>query len=202
MLDKQIKKFPIIIISTPRSGSTALGEHLVNTYNLEWISEPDSKNNTNILLDLNHNEFVLKFHAYRITHYPRKIIEKIELNDCFLIRIRRRNIVDQIASVYIATKRNIYYYTNEIEYNDVTEIDIKHINRSINSVMYFNKCALLKFKYDMDLFYEDIEDTLTLSIGVKTPKYILYEEIKDIIKQNLFQRQKRFHYILRDFEYI
>ncbi len=191
-ITKQISRLPVIILSSKRTGSTFLTYHicelLKNDYNNlhEFIEPAESKESNQIqkLLEVidNQENYVLKVHAYDlITVYPPKIKNIIDTHNCFLIRIRRRNTIDQIASHYIASERNIWGYNKDTLYdNTVKKIDINRIKRSIRFISTYNQ-IINKFpgSFDLDLYYEDLP--IIDGKSIKTPNPENYDEIWKII---------------------
>lgn len=176
-----IEKFPIIILSSPRTGSTSLGDFLSKKYNIVYYCEPNGN-----FLPIK-EEYILKFHARDLKKYPSQIISKIFKNDCFLIRIRRRNLVSQIASNYVSLKRGRWNYKSDTVLEpESMEIDNDLVDISIKTVKIYNQhLETLIVNYDMDLYYEDIILDIQATDYVITPKPLFYDELKDIILNKL-----------------
>ena len=183
-----ISKWPVIIFASPRTGSTILGEHIANIHNALYYNEPNMRPEemktflNNFTLD---NKFVVKLMAEMLGNdqYPNHIMKKMLSNECFKIKLTRKNIVEQIASFYTSRNRKTWVYdeTNYNQWNN-TCIDINYpeIEHSIKWVSYQNK-LLDKVVADISLSYEDlptIESTFK-----KTPKPTNYPLLVDIIKQ-------------------
>ena len=187
-LANQISRLPVIILSSKRTGSTFLTylvcESLKNDYNnLHEFIEPGISQIEKLLEVIDNQEnYVLKVHAYDlITVYPPKIKNIIDTHNCFLIRIRRRNTIDQIASHYIASERNIWGYNNDTLYdNTVKKIDINRIKRSIKFISTYNQIIdNFPVTFDLDLYYEDLP--IIDGKSIKTPNPENYDEIWKII---------------------
>ena len=188
-LANQISRLPVIILSSKRTGSTFLTyqvcELLKNDYNnLHEFIEPAESNQMEKLLEVidYHENYVLKVHAYDlITVYPPKIKNIIDTHNCFLIRIRRRNTIDQIASHYIASERNIWGYNNDTLYDKtVKKIDINRIKRSIRFISTYNQIIdNFPVPFDLDLYYEDLP--IIDGKSIKTPNPENYDEIWKMI---------------------
>ena len=158
-----ITKWPVVIFAGPRTGSTALGEHLASIYNTIYYNEPNMRPEemktfvSNFTIDTN---FVLKIMAEMLANeqYPKHIMEKMLSNECFKIKLTRKNIVEQIASFYTCRNRKTWVY-DEADYNQWgdTRIDINRaeIEHSIKWVTYQNK-LLDKVIADISLSYEDL----------------------------------------------
>ena len=187
-LANQISRLPVVILSSKRTGSTFLTyqvcESLKNDYNnLHEFIEPGISQIEKLLEVIDNQEnYVLKVHAYDlITVYPPKIKNIIDTHNCFLIRIRRRNTIDQIASHYIASERNIWGYNNDTLYdNTVKKIDINRIKRSIRFISTYNQIIdNFPVPFDLDLYYEDLP--IIDGKSIKTPNPENYDEIWKII---------------------
>jgi len=189
-LANQISRLPVVILSSKRTGSTFLTHHICESLkndcnNLHEFIEPAESNQIQKLLEVidNHENYVLKVHAYDlITVYPSKIKNIIDTHNCFLIRIRRRNIIDQIASHYIASERNIWGYNKDTLYDTaVKKIDINRIKRSIGFISTYNQ-AIDNFSgsFDLDIYYEDLP--IIDGKSIKTPNPENYEEIWKMIE--------------------
>jgi len=205
VLEKQIIKIglssaildgslPVIIVSCPRVGSTILGFEVTEQLVLagrqfRYFIEPlgtVEKQEFLAMVDADvTSEYVLKVHGRDIIHYPDKIKNIIRLHQCFLIRIRRRNVVDQIVSSYIENIRRVWLYThyNEIVYDPIPISDIK-IQQAIQRVLANNK-GLDSFdaSFDLDLYYEDLQFTSIRSI--KTPKPDNFIALREAIAMKL-----------------
>jgi len=199
-----INKFPIVIISTRRSGSTPLLYELAKKYNIKLFNEIFSTHSDRdkvedidreqvkllSMLEDNDNNFIIKIHLDDLKSYPEKIINLIKNHTCFLIRLRRKNIVNQITSKYIQLTRNINGYYNNQEADEMikTWSSIKmpilpiYIGNCVKDVI--NSCDELnnaEYEFDKDIWYEDLVfDDKTF---ITTPKPINYDEIQNEIKR-------------------
>jgi len=193
MIDFEITKFPIIIIATPRTGSTAFTDHLAAKYpKLKVWKEPD--NIPEELSDFlnyakNNNDFILKVLINSLVRYPIWFKIKIYTNAYHLIKLKRKSLVEQVASHYVATNRNIWCYHKEnfdkwqSKIQGPINIDESAIKKTIKSVKsYINYINPLVC--DNTFFYEDMTDLNSQEI--KTPKpanYIdLINKIEDMLE--------------------
>jgi len=168
----------ILILSSPRTGSTLLGQFLSNQLGYKFFNEPSlNQKNLNdffIYKDLN-NFFVLKEH-YRsfVRHYNKNFIN----DNIFVIRIRRKNIVEQVISNYIAVSRKKFVYLNDIE-PDVISLNDNYLLENFNYIGKQNKdLDNIPFVINCDIFYED----LNIDEGfdtIPTPKPKNYDELKN-----------------------
>jgi hypothetical protein len=189
-----VTKFPVVIISGARTGSTILAHDIqeelekqgkiVNVYN-----EPmGSHEQQSFLSSIGKEDYILKVHAHDLHKYPDSVIDMINKHDCFLVRIRRRNLEDQILSCYIAMKRNVWgFYSNQtgteqIVNREAEEIEISQsIRWAISFINQSNK-ALDNFEatFDLDLFYEDL--SIKSNHLTRTPNPKNHSILKKLIK--------------------
>jgi len=180
-------KFPILIISSPRCGSGAFGHALEQLYpKAVFFNEPNFGVDNRMLEFLDyaksHDNYILKIMASSITSFPKDLQQKFFDGTFFTIKLKRSDIVGQIASHYVATKRSKWHYFAEDNVTDfehsAIDIDIKDINESIKQI-----------KYDIDLVnnlppadahytYEEIKKNYPYQIPVvKTPYPTNYTEV-------------------------
>jgi hypothetical protein len=188
-------KLPIVIISSIRTGSTGLLFELEKIFLEKGISplvlnEPIVYNNKSdsvipFLKSINNNQFILKVHAYDLQYYPKYFIKKLENNSYYIIRLRRKSIIDQCLSLYISLYTKIWINTTETNKqleNTTIEISEQLLHKTVEDVKKFNKaidnCA---YKFSLDLIYEDLELTKTFTIKRKTS--ITYEELRSRISK-------------------
>jgi hypothetical protein len=189
-------KFPIILFSSPRTGSTILGHYFASTYNLTYFNEPDENNNTNenfkSFLHDKRIDYVLKFHARKISFYKNFNI----FYNSSKISIQRKNLVDQIASSYLARKRNVWSYgrsSNQLSLEFPVEINLKEIYKAISIITASNDAVKnLRINFDANLFYEDIDwNKLNYDeYSIVTPKPSNYDDIKMTILECLASTNK------------
>lgn len=153
-----INKFPIIIVSSPRTGSTILAEYISKKYNLKLFSEPDENKDITqefySYIKTKNNSFVLKFHARNFSFY-----ENLDIfANSYLISIQRKNIVEQIASHYVARARNKFIYNKEnVEHNEIMDVNLFDIVVNCEKVYVANKALReVKLNFDKKVFFEDL----------------------------------------------
>ena len=167
MNDINVTKFPVVILANYRTGSSALAAKISKKYSLKFFSEPC--HNDNIAeLDSHKMEF-MRFYTqhfsnnFLIKFMPSQIscfnpYEEILSRKKFLIKLRRYNKVEQIASFYTANKRKKFFKlkTEKIEKYSVS-IDIEILKECCHSILR-NEYLLnsLPYKEDMNLVYEDL----------------------------------------------
>jgi hypothetical protein len=185
-----IDRWPAIIFTNYRSGSTEFGYQLAKKYDVAYFSEPSGKKNLNgydvDLLDSflhsynNGNKFILKFMPDQLKGMPE--YQSLYKGDCFKIKLTRKSEFDQIVSFYIAVKTNSWSQTKEItDYTvDIDPITIKH---SIDIIVSNNN--ILKFssiKFDQELEYENLKFEPSKH-NYKTTPPLNIDDIRSAIQQ-------------------
>jgi hypothetical protein len=100
------------------------------------------------------------------------------LSEAYRIRIRRKDLVKQVTSFYIAQARgNKWHFKNNIQLNDTITIDPIRINDTIKFIKETNKnldnCSIT---FDEDIWYEDLLN-IDMTGFHRTPEPINYNEI-------------------------
>ena len=201
MIDN-INKFPIIILSSPRTGSTVLAEALSKKFpTLQLFSEPDSYRKKSGARDSmegfttysnSSSQYIVKFHLANLNKYPTNFIDKIINHDAFLIKTTRRNVMDQMVSTYIEMVRTLWYYDAiavEKYKNETIPIKTDVITQAVKLIkesnQYFNETQI---NYDLEIYYEDfiknINDIYKTRSNI-APKPINHNEIYQLIKTEL-----------------
>lgn len=198
-----INILPVIILSAHRTGSSVLSQNITNQLNeagrtVTYFSEPLTSYNRDEFLQAIGNkaysDYVLKLHAVDLPLYPNKVKNIIKAHKCTLVRIRRKNIVDQITSLYISNyyKRWHYDSTNNPS-RDAIPINEEILLTAINWIRRDNP-SVNEFDafFDLDLWYEDLDfDNVYLDLThqvtmVKAPRPSNYIDIQDAVKTRLF----------------
>lgn len=157
MLSK-INSLPIVILSTPRTGSTALSLTLQKKLNGKLFHEPgDDPFELKRFLQYasKNNNYILKEHTERFL----RLYTDFNLSKCTVIRTTRKDKISQIVSNYISEKRKKWYYSKEdTYYQDIpVELDeafLEHIFTDVK--IQDNISKNFKGKVDFDILYEDI----------------------------------------------
>ena len=195
MIDINATKFPIVILANYRTGSSALAINIAKKYNLKYFSEPCHNDNvTN--LDFHkmefmrfytqhfNNNFLIKFMPSQISCF--NPYEEILSRNNFLIKLRRCNKIEQIASFYIANKRKKFFKlkTEKIEkyFLEINTFDLSECCITIIRNDFF--LEKLPYKEDMNLFYEDLE-FISDTDHVLSDQPENMEEIKEEIRKIL-----------------
>ena len=188
-----LTKLPILILSSPRTGSTAFGSYIKSLFDdsVQFFLEPDYTGTIPKFQQYynSNNKFILKCHLYNLHRYGNNIATELSYSDAvFRIRIRKRDVISQIASFYIAKCRNNkwhYRHSAETKRVDTIPIDLEKLNFCVRYIIDNNKILDdTDIIFDKDLFYEDIEyfDNKTY---YKTPQPNNYEDILVHIKKLL-----------------
>jgi hypothetical protein len=201
----EITKLPVIIYASPRTGCSVVGTILARKFNsLIYFNEPLGKNvdpTTFINHARSHKSYIIKTMAYDVfdsgviqglqKHHP-EIAEDLQYNG-FKIRVRRRNLIDQLASNYIATSRDLWMYnkhTNDLQTiqdfsKEIISIDEQSIKQNIQIIKVRNHSIdNIPVDVDLDLWYEDFDGIEDKHI-FKTPQPANYHDIKKAIEENL-----------------
>jgi hypothetical protein len=192
-LDAQLKaitKFPIVIIGTPRTGSTALLNYIKTCYpELTVYDDVDTLDKTSVV-ELNHaDNFVIKFQPHKIDNYSIELLDRLLGPNTFKIKTKRHSSVDQAASVYLANARLRWKYSpndvNDLMFLDAPVVleNAEHAAEHHNTCLQINAAVEQQFniQYDLELFGDDLI-TLANDISiVTTPKPSNYDEIKQAI---------------------
>ena len=151
-----ITRWPAIILANYRTGSSPLTYKLSLDNNVPCFVEPSITEERTVLF-LNHlktsNPFLVKFMPDQIQGFEpyRQLLE----TDCFKIKLKRNNKVEQIASYYLALVRDKWWTTEQEEdkdyfipvFDDKIEYSIKKITE-VDSM-------LDSYHTDYELSFED-----------------------------------------------
>lgn len=190
-------KLPIVIISSIRTGSTALLFELEKIFLEKGISpiilnEPIVFNNKSdspvtFFKAINTEQFILKIHAYDLQYYPKYFLKKLENNSYNIVRLRRKSFIDQCLSLYISLYTRIWINTTETNTkleNTNIEISDHLLQKAINDVTKFNKANDdCPYNFLLDLNYEDLELTKTFTIKRKVT--LAHEKLRNHIAEIL-----------------
>ena len=189
-----VTHLPIVIISGSRTGSTILAHDIreeleQSGQTLRVFNEPINSHEWEDFLNFKDKNYILKIHAHDLKRYPKHVLDMIANHSCFLVRIRRRNIEDQVLSYCVASKTNGWgYYNNQSSSEQLLQVTDKtvsispiEVKKNINLVKTWNK-ELDQFDadFDLDLFYEDID--IKSNHLIRAPKPNNHSDIREIIK--------------------
>ena len=107
--------------------------------------------------------------------------------DSFKIKLLRRNKVDQIASCYIASKRDLWHQKkNHIVDDSEILINSDEVKKCITRILRVdNEIAKLCYNFDLELYYEDLffDDYDISDVKSTVPKNI--NDIKEAVRNML-----------------
>lgn len=181
-------KVPVLILSAPRTGSTALGRYIKNTCNIENISyftEPQRIIEQYKLFKECFNSsknYILKEHLHIFNReYSKSIVAAVMANS-YKIRIYRKDFIKQVVSAYITHKRNNqtqYVTASDLQISDTVDINITQLSHIIiNLKKWNNELANSDISFDITTCYEDLGHlNLNISGYYKTPQPLNYNEL-------------------------
>jgi len=186
-----ITKTPILILATPRTGSTVLGAYIKSLCekDIPYFQEPDYSGQEKInefkeYFDQS-KDFILKCHFIYLHRYGIDV-PKYLLDNAYKIRIRRKDFVKQVASFCIADARNNrwhFQHEEQLNFVDTVPINTNKIKQHIAFLKYANyKLDHAPVSVDLDLFYEDLPAISNAGYYI-APKPSNYEELLATIKE-------------------
>lgn len=191
---------PILLISSPRTGSTAVGDYLkkfCSDPNVKYFPEPDFFGKKSMDAFVNYvslsKNFIVKIHVDCLEEYPRDIQNFLLSDQTTKIRIRRRDHINQIASLYTSKyRKNTYHFfkdTIESHVADTVPIDdYKNLDWVIGFIFRTNKMLdESTIPFDIDLYYEDLP-VMNDSKFLVVPKPINYNELLESIRNRIIAK--------------
>lgn len=192
-----ITKWPVVIFASPRTGSNAIGHHITNSNpSTLYYSEPAADFQLEQFIAQSKNKHVIKVIVDHISDYPDTLKDYIFSEQNFKVKLKRKDVIEQIASYYIALTRNVWVYWGENRNNlsqfekSITEfrptdcimLDEEKINICTMHILESNK-MVDSITTDLELCYEDI---IQFNSKTKqTPRPANYQELINIITQLL-----------------
>jgi len=188
-----IPKWPAVMFTSYRTGSTALCQRLVKDncgtvfYNepayhggIEMDEFTKNFDTTNYLVKVMGDTIIEP--SWSVPQHPKYMIDKMMSDSFYKIKLCRKNEIKQIASYYLARSRRQWgYYGIEAdnpEYLKPIEINLVLLKRAIVIIKYNNK-VISKLITDITLYYEDISEFEKTSRV--TPKPSNYNELINVI---------------------
>jgi hypothetical protein len=189
-------KFPIAVIGTsPRCGSTAFVELLeqklkVKVFPEPWCSRIYSSDKSYMKAYVEYLEYRKKSNRYIVKFWLNELDYRSpyhdEINNGYKILLMRRDIVAQLASWYIADRRDKFNtLISEQEENYTIEIKPKQISILISTLTRNLFDAKNLDIFDQRIYYEDIDFSELKSNYKKTQQPKNLEEIKKEIENQL-----------------
>ena len=184
-----ISKRPILIVASPRSGSSPYCFHVGRTHGLTIWAEPtrdavEFKEFQKFIHSTN-KAYILKIITYQIADTP--VYQRLLYTDCYKIKLTRQNKVDQIVSEYIGKMTGVY--NSEDKFARGTEYTVPiDAGRIQDTILYIQKTDsifdLLNVKFDEELTYEELVRTSDFSNTniVKIIPPTNYLQLKEIIE--------------------
>ncbi len=162
MINYDKLRYPIVIIGTARSGTTALAKHIeFKLKTVKLFDEPE--HDAGLLNELKifssrSNKYIIKTHANHLELFPAEIQNYLKKDsEPYRIRIFRNDLLKQAMSLYLEFYRNKWYYFDGDAFKkDVVPINNKKIERAI-AACHFQRDILekLDISFDETLIYED-----------------------------------------------
>ena len=186
----EITKFPVLIISTPRTGSSVLATIIGEKYDLRVFIEPhESQSHLHGFIEYaqDNKDYLLKIHSRDVDKYPSAILQELYSDSSFKINTERRDRASQIASAIVAHARNTWAYrVDDYEApNDEIHFTKALIDLNIN---YFKKCYVdtdnLQLHFDYVVDYDDL-GYIEHRNHVKTPVPSNYQELLTAIRSRI-----------------
>lgn len=180
---------PILIYTVYRSGSTAFQNYIANALNYKNFTEPyrNEKNNKTAedfqKYKVDNTDYVWKLMPDHVTEQNHDEIMDI-WNNSFVIKLKRRNLVEQIASWVLSMENRKWNSKEDTTYNEI-DIDKETIEKLSDITIAINQSLdnLDSATFHAELYYEDLD--LSDSEYKKLNKPACYDEICTIIKQHL-----------------
>jgi hypothetical protein len=183
------QRFPALIVSTPRSGSTALAlAYYNNTPAVKLFNELSSPEESTEFekYSKKNQQYVLKIHLHDLLISSEYIQQLAHTPNIFKIRIRRRDIIKQIASIYTASERRRFLYPTHRPDNYSVDIEVETVRISymvqfVKEINYAMENTDIMF--DLDVWYEDL--LVAETVYKRTPRPPQYQELLEEIKRIL-----------------
>jgi hypothetical protein len=201
-----IFKWPCVILSSQRTGSSALVKLLANQYNVPYYIEPfEQKYRSEEFLQIYKNlgtKFILKCMIDRVS-YHKAYNELIYRSDVFKIRLYRQNTVAQVASMYVAIQTG-NWFGNQL-HGTAVDVDMTHYKVPINNIEILRSAKLIiknnnlfklnRYKCDLTVSYESL-GIVDENIWKRTCLPINYNDVIQATHNVLTQQRIQNNFIL------
>lgn len=188
-MEFKISKWPVIILANYRTGSSALTYKIAQDNKTTAFVEPgisEERENKFISYFSKSIYYVIKFMPDQIEN--NKYYQLLLSNpSCYLIKLKRKNKIQQIASYYIAKKTQKWYaLTTDNEDRLLVSIDLNELNSAIEYILKIDKMLDEYKNYDLELNYEDFGylDNLPLNLKLSS-RPANYQRLLDVIKKKI-----------------
>lgn len=195
MIDWETVRLPIVIISSARSGSTVLANHIQKKiHGVPRFIEPEKDKNylsEFISLAENSKKYISKIHIDSFGFYPLDLSNYLRYSDePYRISIERRNKVNQCLSFYIEKHRQRWIYSEGDAFKrEIIPVNYQLLEESVKYIMLQNKMVSeSNIKFDLSLVYENCNFENT-GVG-KTPKPKNYDQLHNEITK-IFNNYKK-----------
>jgi hypothetical protein len=205
----EVTKWPVIIIATPRSGSTELAFQLWKEYNLKryptefqniysdssidhltetikCFPEPnkdDSHYDFVNTINSGNSDYIAKFMVDQIGNYSP--LDKLLESDCFKIRLLRENLEDQIVSLYIARVRNNWHQFSVDVAEYEVPVDVTLLRECIVNIKFVDtQLRNAQIDFDVTVTYETMKFGESVDCFKITPPTNV-NKIRDIVRRFL-----------------
>lgn len=153
-----IKNKPIVILANYRTGSSVLARKIALDNNILCFPEPTitEERKEDFLKHYNKtSEYVVKFMPDQIDTFD--LYKELLDSNCYKIKLTRTNIVEQIASYYIAKVRDKWWTTEmEQETDYFVPIEKELLKQTVDHILLINSLLKNYTGFDQELRYEDI----------------------------------------------
>lgn len=193
MLNLNIKNQNVIVLTTPRSGSTALSNRLAKDFNLKNYDE--AFNSSIDQFPKNQNKLWESFDSgikFICKIFPDHLITNENLNklcnNSFVIFLYRENLIEQIASYHILiTTNKPHYFKDEQNKEYQINLETTKLTFSIKNILLLRKQAFENYsqKATITLKYEDIVSNIENDQIKKYHHPSNYPELKSRIEKML-----------------
>jgi len=179
-------KWPVVILSNYRTGSSALALKLSSDNSVPCFVEPHVNSERQAAFFSvygKHDKYIVKFMPDQLSLFSayKDLLE----SDCYLIKLQRKNIVEQIASFYLALIRDKWWTKeNDVETDYFIPIKTDLIKQSCERILTTETLLNNYNSVNQTLYYEDlgIFEDIDRKHSLK-PKNM--NRLLDVIKNNV-----------------
>lgn len=213
-LSETINKLPVLIVSSPRTGSTPLLHYVQKCCgeDIPFFMEPTTGNwqpgkkdwSTGKVMEefiataRNSKRFIVKDHIHTLHKHDPSILKSLLSESTYKIRLQRRDTIKQVASRYIVWHRNLWHHDINTKEADQQEDIPLHSDVVLTIHGYINAINKMlidsNIEFDLDVFYEDL---VFEGIGfISTPKPRNYNELLEFITyqtKHVWPYQSKYH---------
>ena len=158
----EITKWPVVILTNYRTGSSVLGHMLGQRYGVPYFEEPAQHGGEvdyfiEFVEGYTSDKYVVKFMIDQIQdcHIYQQLLD----SECFKIRLMRDDELNQCVSYYIAMNRQVWDQKVEVIENPYeVEVDVRAMTWAATAI-HQNNLDLIDslIKFDLDYKYEELD---------------------------------------------